>query len=343
MHLLKTKTFLVLLILVVQSANAQLVKELFNKLHKDKDSTYISVFNESIITKVSLNTQSNLLSIVNNQEITYRLSTNNIYRLNFSVDYDFLGISFGFAPSFIPENNDDDKRGSSSFRDINFRFLFKRWIQTLQYKKESGFYAENTKDLMADWNQNTDPYITFPDLQTTLWEGTTSYLFNENFSLKNSVNNHEWQRKSAGSFIPTLRYNYSSIDSNFEVFEKHNKTLQFYLTPNYYYTWVIKNNWFVTGALGGSFGLRFALDSSLEKTDTYIPFLLNGSIQSGYNSNNLTFGVNLFAHSVHHNYFEQDNIVNDHFYLNFYFGYRFKASKKIENFFKKIKQKTEIK
>lgn len=342
MIIVNTKHLLLILFLGIQTVNAQKVKEFFKSLYKEKDSTYITVFNESIISKISVNTQANVLTILDNQKAAYRLVTNNNYRVNLYVDYDFLGFSYGFAPNFIPENNDDNRRGSSTLKELNFRFIFRRWIQTIQNKTEKGFYAENTKDLLDNWNADNDTFILFPELQTKLWEGTTSFLFNPNFSIKNSLNNNEWQRKSAGSFIPTLKYSYSEISSDFEALKKHNQTLQFYLIPNYFYTWVIKENWFITTTAGAAFGLNFALQSNFEKTDTYIPFLINGSLQGGYNSNNLTFGANLLINSTHHNYFNKESVINDNVYFNFYLGYRFNSPKSVKTFFKKVKRKIGI-
>ena len=67
----------------------------------DQDSTHIISFVDKIILKANLGSESVSYIFNQNNETTYTFLTNNEYRLSLSVDYEFIGFSFGFAPDFF--------------------------------------------------------------------------------------------------------------------------------------------------------------------------------------------------------------------------------------------------
>jgi len=188
-----------------------MVLKSFGQNKREIDSTYILSFVDKIIVKVNIDTQLESFTIRSNNEPDIKIATNNQIRLNLSLDYEFIGASIGFSPKFIPGNNDDNLKGKSSFIDYKFRFFFGNWTQEIQYRRNEGFYVENTNDFQTNWISGRDPFIQFSDLKSILWRGSTSYVLNPNFSLRNVVYNTEWQLKSAGSFVPTLKYNFTRL------------------------------------------------------------------------------------------------------------------------------------
>lgn len=301
----------------------------FGQEHIEEDSSSTLSFIDKMIVKINLDSQTESFTVNTNDVVDYSLATNDLLRLNLSLDYEFLGVSVGFAPRFFPGNNDDGLQGKSSYSNYGFRFFLGNWIQGIQYKKAQGFYVENTQDFLDEWNMGIDPYIQFPDFKTTYWGGSTSYVINPKFSLRNVLYNTEWQRKSAGSFIPTLRYGLfrvSSLIDNVKAFENSYDIRQ---GISYYYTLVIHKNWFLTPFLSPSAGIRFSREGEegVDQivTNTYLPFGLDGGLQLGYSSRKVIFGLNFNFESVAYATDEQTNVSNDNMYGKIYLGYRFDA------------------
>ncbi|WP_435524550.1 DUF4421 family protein [Chryseobacterium indoltheticum] len=89
-----------------------------------------------------------------------------------------------FYASIFPGNNDNERKGNSSYTDFSFRFFPKRFIQAAYYKNVKGFYIENMQDLIPGWQKDRDPYIKFPDLRVQTFGGSTAYILKKDFSLK---------------------------------------------------------------------------------------------------------------------------------------------------------------
>ena len=293
--------------------------------------------------KADINTQADSYSIQSENNSNYIISTNNQFRLVLSLNYDFIGATIGFSPKFIPGNNDNDLKGESSYQDFRFRFFLGKWVQELQYRKIEGFYIVNTKDLIPNWVDGNDPYIQFPNLKTIFWGGSTSYILNPKFSLKNLVANTEWQRKSAGSFIPTLNYGYTHLSGTIGESKTYENSFDISIAPQYYYTLVIHQNWFVSFSTSPSFGIRFTKyvedGKDLKENNIYLPISFDGGLQIGYSSNKFVYGGNLKFETTWYNEDSKTNISNDRVFGKIYFGYRFDAPKKVEKTVNWIKEK----
>ena len=300
-----------------------------------RDSTAILSFVDKIILKANIDTQVESF-IVNSANENFTLSTNNQYKLFLSLDYEFIGFSVGVAPKFFPDNNDNALRGESSFNDFQFRFFLGNWVQRIEYSKAQGFYVENTEDFVPNWIEGVDPYLQLPDFTTASWGGSTSYVLNPRFSFRNVVYNTEWQLQSAGSFIPTLHYRYNQVSFSLEDsrFSEDNYDVRF--SPDYYYTWVFRKNWFLTSFISPSLGIQFSTSSenqSNEERNTYIPFGLRGGLQLGYSSKKIIFGINFEFNSIYYDEDNQTEIVNDWAYGKLYFGIRLEPSKFVKTLF----------
>lgn len=314
---------------------------MFSQNKRAKDSTSILSFADKIIIKVNIDTQTDSYNIRSENEPELQLSANNQFKLGLSLDYEFIGFSFGYAPKFFPGNNDDDLKGKSSFVDYRFRFFLKNWTQELHYKNVQGFYVENTNDFDSDWVEGQDPYIQFPDLKTTFWGGSTSYVLNPKFSLRNVVYNTEWQRKSAGSFIPTLTYNHIYISDRSNDEKAYENIFDIGISPRYYYSLVMHKNWFVSAFASPSLSIRFSKEKGpdVENSDIYWPLSILGGLQIGYSSNRIISGLDLKYESTYYSDSVKTDITNDMFYAKLYFGYRFDVPKKVEKYLNKIKNK----
>ncbi|MGB5378225.1 DUF4421 family protein [Muriicola sp.] len=168
-------------------------------------------------------------------------------------------MSVGFAPTFFSANQEDDIKGKSSLSDFRFRAALGQWVQGIQISSIEGYYVENTGEFLANWTEGIDPFLQLPDLKYQKWGMSTSYVLNPNFSFRNVLYQTEWQKKSAGSIVPTLFYSYDRISYTFEDISRAEKDIfPIRLSLAYYYTLVVKENWFIGASLSPSAGIRFS-------------------------------------------------------------------------------------
>ena len=308
---------------------------------KANDSTSIISYVDKIIVKVNLDTQTDAYFLSNksdNSNVSLLPNTNE--RITLSLDYEFLGLSVSFAPKFFSENNDEDLKGKSSFTNYQFRFFLGNWTQSLEYSNIGGFYIENTQDFIPDWIIGKDPFIQFPNLKVISWGGSTSYVFNPKFSLRNVVYQTEWQRKSAGSFIPKLVYNYTRFSNKTADDPVTEKAYDVQLAASYYYTWVIHKNWFVAPFISYSLGVRFSNSIeeesgiTIQAKNQYLLNTLETGLQLGYSSRKIIFGANMNIHASQYNEDKNSSISNGKVFAKVYLGYRFDAPKFVKKPFK---------
>ncbi|WP_452223431.1 DUF4421 family protein [Lacinutrix chionoecetis] len=283
----------------------------FSQETEVNDSTYITSFKHKIMLKANLDTQTESYSIQNNTTDNFSLTANNNFKFALSANYEFIGLKVAFSP------RDKDLPYKTAFQDYAVRLFFNQWIQTFQYRRVRGFYRDG-EILEGEQEQ-------FPDFKTISWNGATSYVMNPNFSLKHVLFNTEWQRKSAGSFIPTVRYGYQRISDRVEGIKEAQNIYSIALAADYYYTWVIEDNWFVTPAISPAIGVRFtdyALGDNSEQS-TLFTTSVNLGLYFGYTSENMVAGANFNFDSKATNAKTKTNIISDRSYAKIYFGYRF--------------------
>lgn len=235
-------------------------------------------------------------------------------------DKSYLGASFlfrsieidlGFAPNFLSENKDN---GDSRLFTLNFRMFLGKWMQTLDFYSQKGFF-------LTDRN-NT---ILLPDLTSLKIGGTTGYIFNNKFSFRAIGFQNEWQKKSAGSFIPRFTFYYTKLDLHDDSPESSTNSYDIAIGPGYYYNWVIKRHFiFSLGATLGV-GINFTRSDFTTTSTSLTQLLFRNAI--GYNSERFFVGINASAQVLQ--YRSAPNNVQDDiiFFGELYLGYRFKAPK----------------
>ncbi len=280
---------------------------IFNILQSQEFDSVVS-FSDDLLVKVNVNTQNESFSIQDDSEENFTIGANNVYRLEVSANYKFLGLSIGFSPG---NGNSNFK---SSFLDYQLRLFLGQWIQNFQYRKVQGFYEES-----VILNEES---LQFPHLKTTNWNGATSYVLNPRLSLKHLLYLTEWQRESAGSLIPTLKYGYNKLSGQFGDEKLFQNNFDIALVSSYYYTWVVKRNWFISPSLSPALGVRFSSDESDEK-DTFVTKALNFSLQFGYTNDRISAGASFSFDSNSVSEDVRENVINDKSYASIYFGYRF--------------------
>ncbi|PXY45329.1 hypothetical protein DMB68_11650 [Flavobacterium hydrophilum] len=319
----------------------------FSQNKSPKDTVNFIYYPDKIMVRANLSTQTDSYLLNNKKGTNLDLETNNNYKLFLSIDYKFIGFSYGFYPKFFGGNKDEDLKGKSSFSDYNFRFFLGRWLQTVNYSKTKGYYVANMSDFNPDWVEGKDQYLQFPDFKTIQYGMSTSYLFNPKFSLKSITSFTEWQKKSAGSFVPSLIYTYNRIISKIDNLNGRQKEFDVRLAAGYYYNFIIHKNFYIAPHLSPSIGVKFLNDKSVDsgvetiEKETYFTRNIEGGIKLGYNSKRILFGASLNFDDSSYNEDKATVISNNKIYGLLYFGYRFDApefvSKPIEKIDDKIK------
>ncbi len=306
------------------------------------DNTFIKSYTEKIILKANVDTEIDSYNYNTDDGTELILRNNNRYRTYLSIDYEFVGFTVGFAPQFLPDNNDDDLKGSSDLTDFRFRFFLGNWTQEVQYRSLEGFYVNNTADFIPDWMEGRDPFIQFPEFKSKIYSGSTAYVFNNDFSYRNVEYDTEWQLKSAGSFVPSISYAYRRLSIPINGVEEFENSFDLILTPSYFRTFVLNTNWFAALDASPGLGLRFSSfgkeGMEARERNIYIPVVLNGGLKLGYTSSKFIFGTS--AHLDYTHLEEGGNSALDRtdLYLKIYFGYRFDTPKFISSTFKKINE-----
>ena len=319
----------------------------YSQKEQSQDTANFIYYADKIMIRTNLSTQSDNYLLNNKKGTNLDLETNNSYKLFLSVDYKFIGFSYGFYPKFFGGNKDEDLKGKSTFSDYNFRFFLGRWLQTVNYSKTKGYYVANMSEFDPTWIEGKDPYLQFPDFKTMQFGMSTSYLFNPKFSLKSITSFTEWQKKSAGSFLPSLIYSYNTIRSKADDLDGKQKEFDLKLAAGYYYNFIIHKNFYIAPNLSPSIGVKFMKDKSKDagvetiEKETYFTRNLDGGIKMGYNSDRILFGASLNFSISSYNEDKNNIISNDKVYGLLYFGYRFDApgfiAKPVEKIDNKIK------
>ena len=279
-----------------------------------QNSHYKEAFPDKITLRLSLQTTSNNFTL--RDKITRSKTEfipNDKSYLGLSVLFRFLEVDFGYAPNFLSENKDN---GDSKLITFNIRTFFGQYMQTVDIYKQKGFFIR-TSDLTLPIN----------DLKTFKIGGTSSYIFNSDFSFRAIGFQNEWQKESIGSFIPSISYYYTKFKLEDPIIENQlEHSFKLAIGPGYYYNWVFDENYLVSAGATG--GLGFNLSKSQGVTSfnglAQLVFRLTG----GYNSESFFSGVNintqLLTHTSADNFILDDSIS----FLEFYVGYRFDAPKK---------------
>jgi hypothetical protein len=235
--------------------------------------------------------------------------------------------------------------------------LFDNWNHVIQYNIEKGYYVMNTSDLVPSYN-GID--IQFPDLESQVLMISSSYKFNKNYSMRAIQSQTEIQAKSAGSFMPGLGLNLYSL-SGADRYRNENGEdiyrdsyndytgINVALNIGYYYTFVIKKQWFANGFAIPSVGIDFygtrTHDSGSSEWRRYNEMygaLIYG-FGGGYNGAKLFFGADFRNRLTSENFnTSKIRILPTQNQFSVYFGYRFRAPKPISKPVDLIEEKVPI-
>ncbi len=310
------KQVLTIFIIILTSKNSWSQDSIPEVIYSEQ-TEYKELFPNRITGRLFYVNTSNSIEIRDrNSDLFFKLNPNKQNRIGASVSFRSLTISYSFAPNFLSENKDNK---DSKLFNLNFRTYFgKHWMQTLDVFSEKGFYVEND-----EFN------LYFPSFRTFKIGGSTSYIWNENFSFRALASQDEKQLKSTGSFIPSLVYYYTQINLRTDDASDDSKleTFDLAFAPSYYYNFVPKKNLLLSVGVSAGIGLNY----STSKDDTLFSLLTELNF-----SGSLTYDINDFYLGTHYNYLilnhntDRSSYVKDDIpFFQIFMGYRFKAPKKL--------------
>lgn len=238
-----------------------------------------------------------------------------------NLSYKFIDISYGFSPQFFEENKDNS---SSKLFTISTRFYHKKWMQSITFINQKGFYIED------------DVNVYLPRLRTTKIGGTTSYVLNDRFSFKTIANQKEWQTKSAGSFIPNFSFYYTNFDLNDGSAGEHSDVYLATLSASYFYNLVIKEKILISTGLSPGFGFN-NVDGEVSPL-----YEVTGSFIIGYNVASFFSFINLNFTDFVQDTNAKIRLNDDFSTLKITLGYRFNPPKKVKEVYDKANKKIQF-
>ena len=292
-----------------------------------KDSiqnSYFKQYDDKVISSIYyLDTSNNFQVSFNSEEGKkeyLELNPNKREQLGIGLSYKFIDISFGFAPKFFSENKDNSDSKLFSF---NTRFYYKQWMQSFSFINQKGFY-------IIDNEMN----VFLPKIRSTKIGGTTSYIFNKNFSYKTLVSQNEWQTKSSGSFIPSFTFYYTNLNLDNGLDTSNGDLYIFSLAPSYFYNFVISDC-----VLIGS-GIAFGAGITDVDGDSSALYQLDFNLKLAYNRDRFFGFANLNTLNFIQNDAAESRLNDNISTVKFSIGYRFDPPRKVKEVYDKINQKT---
>jgi hypothetical protein len=287
-----------------------------------------------IVLKVTQSTDVEKLAVITGAR-DIRLSPNaaSITGLSFSYRYIYFGISTVLR--FLPGNNDDIKKGRTRNTGLVFSLGGKHWYNEFTYAKTRGYYLTNTRDFNTNWTSG-QPYVQIPALVLTQFQGITAYNFNMQYSLSAVTFQTERQLRSAGSFIPRIRYGYFINDDQSiplpNGFTQKARNLEIIAGPGYHYTFVARERFYASLALTPGVGYLYSRIATRYATETMkgnqhnLVWRLDSRAGAGYNGGRFFAGLyadlGLSAFNQQHT---RVNTEDDRTAWQLFVGYRLRA------------------
>ncbi len=277
---------------------------------------------------------------------SYSVRPNTGLRMSIAVNHRFLTLKVGFSPKFLADA-DSSEKGSTKVFKISTELFLGKFIQTLEYANVKGYYIDDISDFSTLEFPGNSEFIIIPNLKTTIIRANTGYNFNSDFSFKAMLNQNEIQRKSAGSFIPSLTYEYFKMSDKTDVQEL--ESVNIILNAGYFYTPVINKKWYANLGVDIGSGIGFNKqtveieDEIIENRVNEFIFNLDALIGLGYSSKSFYGG--LFFRGVVTTR-EKNSIVkfdSARGIVKVFVGYRFKSPKSVDKGFDWVEDKNPFK
>ena len=315
---------------------------------------WVEKMDNNIALKVSLNNAYETFS-QDQYGSAYKVSLypNITTNLSIGLDYRFISASFQFAPAFIPGNADNDIHGQTKSFSLGFSTIFTHWAAAVKYSHVKGYYLQNTPEIDTTWRKG-DPYFQLPDHETYSFSANIGYSFNSKLSVRSLTTFTERQLKSAGSFIPAVNIEYFHMNANqtpgVNGVQTNPKSgnLEAVVGPAYFYTFVLKEKFFVSAGLHGGIGMVWSkytieyVGSAEYGQSVDVAYRWDAKAGIGYNGRDFFTGLYL---NVGDTFYEpnHNSIIQDlQAYYQFVIGVRLASPKWLKKQMKKLDDKVKL-
>jgi hypothetical protein len=252
----------------------------------DSTDLYYEDLTDLLSLKLFTLTKSNTLSVIHPPDGSVNLKPNGNTGLGLGFNYKFIGIALSFG---VPSSQASiEKYGNTNDFDLQVSFFGRKIGFDGYLQGYKGYYMANPQD-HVDWNESYYPQVS--DLRILSIGANAFYLFNsKNFSYKAAYLRNVVQKKSAGSFSTGI-YFYQDLvtsdngflpdevsDSTWSSFDlKQFNSLSIGISAGYQYTFVIKENFFISLQATPGLGYR-RLSGNTDDEDLGIVNQLAGQI-----------------------------------------------------------------
>lgn len=286
-----------------------------------KASDYIENYNDYLSSRFSISNSYQSFN-VDGDNMQFTLSPNQQIKSTLTLMFRFIEIDLGYTPTFLKFNKDNDIKGKTKSFNLGTRFYFKRWMQNLQLMSNKGYYVDGAQI-------GIDENLFFSNLKIVKFGGSTSYVFNPNYSFRAIYSQNEWQKKSAGSWVPSLSYYYTKITNGTPGTDYN---IDIAIGPGYFYNLVLHDRFLISGGLSGGVGYSGTKskyrDGKPEEKSGGISWQAQYRVAAAYNGKQFYSGANFSFNSFYHNSGPGINLADQQHYLEFYIGYRFRVPDK---------------
>jgi len=288
---------------------------------------YIEKYDDFVKLRLGLSNSFNSFHLKDDRNsLDFTLSPNQRLRTTLTFIYKFIEFDLGYTPDFMRFNKDDASKGNTKFFNFGTRLYLGHWVQNLQYSKTKGFYVDKD-DIGSTEN------VLFPDFEVTKIGGNTSYVFNPNFSLRAIFLQSEWQKKSAGSFVPSISYYFTKIRDGEPGTDN---IIDVAIGPAYYYNWVLHKKLLISGGAYGGIGYNSTKtiydDNTLNEKIDGLSFESQLRFTVGYNSDSFYAGAVTSLNSFYYNADPKTHVRDQQQFFEIYIAYRFKGPDKVNKF-----------
>ncbi|MEZ0006460.1 hypothetical protein ABH942_001830 [Flavobacterium sp. 28YEA47A] len=304
--------------------------QIADTLSTQKAQRSIEKYDDYIKLRLGLSNSFNSFRIKDKtSRLDFTLSPNQRLRSTLTLIYKFIEIDLGYTPEFLRFNKDDAIKGHTKFYNFGTRLYLGSWMQELQYARTKGFYIDGN-DVGSEQN------ILFPHFQVQKIGGSTSYIFNPDFSFRTIFLQSEWQQRSAGSFVPSISYYFTQIKNNNP---SKDNIFDIAIGPGYYYNWIIRDKFLVSAGAYSGLGFNSTKtvynDGTPHEISESLSFQAQFRLTAGYNSEHFFAGAATSLNSFSYSSDTLIHVEDQQQFLEFYIGYRFKAPKRINSLFEK--------
>ena len=294
---------------------------------KRVSNEYVELYDDDVKLRLGISNSFNSFHInAPADNLDFTLSPNQRVKSVFTFSYKFIEFDIGYTPNFIRFNKDDDDKGKSTYHSLATRLYFGRWLQSIQYSKTTGFYVDRD-DIGSTEN------VLFPNLQVQRYGGSTAYIFNPNFSFRSIFKQSEWQKKSVGSFVPSINYNYTRIKNGEP---KSDHIIDIAVGPAYYYNWVINKKFLVAPGVYGGVGYNHTKtvydDNTPDEVIDGLSFQTQLRLTLIYNTPKFYAGTTASLNTFYYDTDPQIHLQDRQQFFEFFIGYRFKGPEKVSKF-----------